>query len=72
MEPKDLKEMLEELCNKFSEQNIINVLYVTDKKTSVLTGYFKKTDIKNMLIGILEEFKKADREEIINDVLKHL
>lgn len=72
METIKFKPFLEKLSDHFNEANLKHVIYITDKKTSVLVGHFNKTDIKNMLVGLLEDLKPAEREEILKDVLDKL
>lgn len=70
MELKELKKDLEELSDGLNKENLKHLLFITDKKTSVLIGSFNKTDIKNMLVGLLADLEQTDRVEILNDVLK--
>ncbi len=70
MEPKEFKKDLEELSDIFKEANLKHVIYITDKKTSLLIGKFNKTDVKNMLFGLLKDLERSDRTEILNDVSK--
>lgn len=62
--------LLEQVKEKCDNSNLKTLIFVTDRKRSLFAGSFNKSDVKTMLIGVLEEMSQSERVEIINDVLK--
>ena len=62
--------LLEQLKLKCDNSNLKTLLFVTDRKNALFAGSFNKSDVKTMLIGVLEEMSQSERVEIINNVLK--
>lgn len=62
--------LLEQFKEKCDNSNLKTLLFVTDRKNALFVGSFNKSDVKTMLIGVLEEMSQSERVEIINAVIK--
>lgn len=71
MELKEYGKLLDQLKENFDNSNLKSILFITDKEKSLIVGRFNNTDIKNMLVGLLEYIKHDERVDIINDVLRY-
>lgn len=70
MELNECGKELEQLKEKCDNSNLKTLLFVTDRKNALFAGSFNQSDVKTMLIGVLEEMGKSERVEVIKAVLK--
>lgn len=69
MKLNEYNKLLTQLKEKCDNSNLNSILFITEKEKSLIVGRFNNTDIKNMLVGLLEDLTHAERLDILKDVL---